>query len=276
MGNILLENTSMNIQNYFGDRLNDIVVERATLGLFFSGIKLSTGHGGLCFTPIKEIPEAVCCPSSARAMPLSGKLNGRSAKDYLADLSHSNILRKTLGIAVLNALSSCYWDENKHFKYKLKIGVDAFDEIVIPKNGKTVVVGALVPMLKKLIVAEADFKVLEMDSRTLKAKELEHYAPAEDAYKYVPQADLLVITGVTILNDTLPDLLKLCKPKAQIVVTGPTAGMLPDAFFENKVTIMGGILVTKPDEVLDIIAEGGSGYHFFGKSAERLVIYNDR
>ena len=66
----------------------------------------------------------------------------------------------------------------------------------------------------------------------------------------------------------------MAKPGAEIVVTGPTASMLPDSFFRRGVTTLGGILVTKPDELLDIISEGGSGYHFFGKSAERLIIRN--
>ena len=59
-------------------------------------------------------------------------------------------------------------------------------------------------------------------------------------------------------------------------MTGPTASMLPDAFFKRGVTMMGGIVATKPDELLDVIAEGGSGYHFFGKSAERMVIRNKK
>ncbi len=274
--NSLLESTSALLQQYFGEKLHDIQIERAVFGLFFSGVKLNIGQGGLCFTPIKEIPEAVCCPSSAKAMPLSGKLKNRSAIDYLKDLSHQNVLRKTLAIATVNALSAAYWQENKSMlPYKLEMDVDAFKEIRIPTEGKTVVVGALVPILKKLIAASADFTVLEMDPRALKGEELNHYAPAQDAYKYIPDADLLVITGVTILNDTLPELLKLRKPNAQIVVTGPTASMIPDAFFEQGVTTMGGILVTKPDEVLDVISEGGSGYHFFGKSAERLIIRNE-
>ena len=63
--NILLEETTKIIREYFGERLENMVVERAVFGLFFSGVKISTGHGGLCFTPVKEIPEAVCCPSSA-------------------------------------------------------------------------------------------------------------------------------------------------------------------------------------------------------------------
>ena len=274
--NILLEETSKIIREYFGERLENMVVERAVFGLFFSGVKISTGHGGLCFTPVKEIPEAVCCPSSAKAMPLSGKLRGRSVKDYLDDLSHVNILRKTLAIATLNALSACYWEENKDLDYKIEMDVDSFDVMKIPQGKKSVVIGALVPMLKKLLAADADFKVLEMDSCTLKGKELDHFAPSKDAGMYLPHADLDVITGVTILNDTLPDLLAMCKPGADILVTGPTAGMLPDAFFKRGVTVMGGILVTKPDELLDIISEGGSGYHFFGKSAERIVMYWDK
>ena len=274
--NILLEETTKIIREYFGERLENMVVERAVFGLFFSGVKISTGHGGLCFTPVKEIPEAVCCPSSAKAMPLSGKLRGRSVKDYLDDLSHANILRKTLAIATLNALSACYWEENKDLDYKIEMDIDSFDVMDIPQGKKSVVIGALVPMLKKLLAADADFKVLEMDSCTLKGKELDHFAPSKDAGVYLPHADLDVITGVTILNDTLPDLLAMCKPGADILVTGPTAGMLPDAFFKRGVTVMGGILVTKPDELLDIISEGGSGYHFFGKSAERIVIYRDK
>ena len=272
--NILLQESADILKEYFGERLDKMVVERAVFGLFFSGVKLSTGHGGLCFTPVKEIPEAVCCPSSAKAIPLSGKLSGRSVKSYLDDLSHENILRKTLAIATLNALSACYWEGNKNLEYKIEIDVDSFDVMEVPKGKKSVVIGALVPMLKKLLAADADFKVLEMDSRTLKGKELEHFAPSKDANVYIPDSDLDVITGVTILNDTLPDLLAMCKPGADILVTGPTAGMIPDAFFKRGVTIMGGILVTKPDELLDVISEGGSGYHFFGKSAERIVIRN--
>ncbi|GLC80801.1 Rossmann-like domain-containing protein [Lacrimispora brassicae] len=272
MGNILLKETTALVQNCLGSDLESITVERAVFGLFFSGVKLSNGMGGLCFTPVKEIPAAVCCPSSAKAMPLSGRLKGRSAADYLSDLDHSNILRKTLAIATLNALSAACWQSGAAKGYQLQTGVDAFDNVQIPQGGKSVVVGALVPILKRLIAAEADFKVLEMDNRTLKGKELEHYARPEDASSYIPEADLLVITGVTVLNDTLPDLLNMIKPGAQVIVTGPTASMLPDAFFQRGVTTMGGVLVTKPDEVLDIISEGGSGYHFFGKSAERLII----
>jgi len=272
MKNVFLSEAEEQVREILGAGLDDITVERAVFGLFFSGVKLSDGQGGLCFTPVKELPEAVCCPSSARAMPLSGKLAGRKVTEYLKDLENPNILRKTLAIAALNALTSSCWDKIGTLPYDVATGVNAFDEIAIPAPGKTVVIGALVPVLKRLIAEDADFTVLEMDSRTLKGKELDHYAPASDAPQFVPQADLLVITGVTVLNDTLEGILKMAKPGAQILVTGPTASMLPDAFFRRGVTMLGGIRVTRPDAVLDLVAEAGSGYHFYGKGADRIVV----
>lgn len=270
--NIIIAETIEKIEQTLGSELDQITVDRAVFGLFFSGVKLSTGHGGLCFTPIKEMPEAVCCPSTAKAMPLSGKLVGRSVLNYIEDVHSKNPLKKTLGIATLNALSTLCWEKEKDLNYEIIMGEDAFEKVDVSQYQKTVVIGALVPMLKKLTNAGADYKVLEMDSRTLKGKELEHYAPATDAHLYIPNADLIVITGVTILNNTLYDLLKMAKKGAEIIVTGPTASMLPDAFFKYGVTLLGGIIVTKADEILDIISEGGSGYHFFGKYAERTAV----
>ena len=248
--------------------LDSITVERAVFGLFFSGVKLSTGHGGLCFTPVKEIPEAVCCPSSAKAMPFSGKLKGRGVRAYLEDIFSENILRRTLGIAALNALSTLVWEKKAHPEYELLLGADAFDEIDVKKYQKSVVV----PIIRKFMQENADFHILEKDSRTLKEREMPYYLPPERAGECVPEADLLVITGVTILNDTLLGLLAMAKKDAEILVVGPTASMLPDCLFSKGVTMLGGIQVTKADELLDIISEGGSGYHFFGKYAERTVL----
>lgn len=268
--NIILEKTIEIVKSRLKSELDTITVERAVLGLFFTGVRLSTGHGGLCFTPVKEMPEAVCCPSSARAMPLSGRLSGKPVSDYLEYVFSDNPLKKALGIAALNALSSVIFERGD---YDIRFA-DAFDEIEPADYGKTTVVGALVPIIKKLIAAGSDFSILELDPKTLKQHEMQYFVPACNADTVVPYSDLLVITGVTILNDTLPQLLETAKPGAEIAVTGPTAGMIPDVLFDMGVTMVGGILVTDADRLLDIIAEGGSGYHFFGRYAERIIIKN--
>ena len=81
-------------------------------------------------------------------------------------------------------------------------------------------------------------------------------------------------TGVTLLNHTLEDILTVAKQDADIAVIGPTASRLPDAMFARGVRVVGGVLVKKPDELLDVLAAGGSGYHFFGSLAPRIVIEN--
>ena len=48
--------------------------------------------------------------------------------------------------------------------------------------------------------------------------------------------------------------------------------MMPQAMFNRGVNHVGGVLVTDVDKVLDVIAEAGSGYHFFGKYAEKISI----
>jgi uncharacterized protein len=73
------------IQRSLGTDLDRIVIERAVIGLFFTGVKLNTGIAGACATPLRSIPEAVCCPSSAMAMPFPGKLRGRLARDLLKE-----------------------------------------------------------------------------------------------------------------------------------------------------------------------------------------------
>ena len=68
------------------------------------------------------------------------------------------------------------------------------------------------------------------------------------------------------------DILKVARQDAEIAVIGPTASMLPDALFARGVRVVGGVWVKKPDELLDVLAAGGSGYHFFDKLAPRIVI----
>lgn len=268
----ILKETLEQVRLRLGDVLEALTVERVVLGLFFTGVKLSDGTGGLCFTPIKAIPEAVCCPSSAKAMPHSGKLQHRKATAYLEELFSGNPLKRTLGIAVLNALSSVCWAKCPPEGYRVITRADAIEEAVIPDEGYVVVVGALVPAIKRLKQRGKPFGILELDPATLKPEELAFHVPADQADAAVSRADLLIITGTTLINDTLEGLLGKLKPEATAVLVGPTASMLPDAFFRRGITSIGGVLVTEADRVLDVIAEAGSGYHFFEKGAERLVI----
>lgn len=271
-GDEILQETVVRIGDALGGELNTLRVERAVIGLFFTGVKLSNGMGGICFTPIKAIPEAVCCPSSARAMPHSGKLAGEAVEVYINRLSNGGPLQRALSIAVLNALSATCWQKQPPQDYQLKLGIDPVDETIIPREAVVVVVGALVPYIKTLKQRGNPFSILEMDPRTLKAEEMRYYCAPEKADACLAAADLVIVTGTTLLTNTLEGILAHLKQGAKAILVGPTASMLPDSFFKRGIEAIGGIMVTNADLLLDTLTEAGSGYHFYGKSAERLTI----
>ena len=268
----ILSETVAAVTDILGSELDEIAVERAVIGLFFTGVKLTTGHAGACATPIKSIPEAVCCPSSAMAMPFPGKMKGKPARDAIKEAFSDHGIRRGVGIAAVNALAELCWERRPNPAVELLRGVDAFDANIFHPDDRTVVVGAFVPFLKELKRRKQPFLVLEKDPDTLKPEEMPFYRPAEAAREVVPQADVLLMTGTTLLNDTLEDLLSWARPEARVTVVGPTVGLLPDAFLARGADYLGGVRITDPDAFLDLLAEGGSGYHFFGRVAEKIVL----
>jgi uncharacterized protein (DUF4213/DUF364 family) len=268
----ILGETIATIGTILGPELDEITVERAVVGLFFTGVKLSNGVAGASATPIKSIPEAVCCPSSAMAMPFPGKLRGRRAADLARAALSDHGIRRAVGIAAVNALAEVCWQRRPHPGVELRHDIDAFDATDIRPGNKVVVVGAFVPFLKELKRRGQDYLVLEQDPATLKADELPFFRPAELAAEILPDADVVLITGSTLVNNTLEELLALIRPDARVTVVGPTVGMLPDAFLARGADVLGCVRITEPDEFLDLLAEGGSGYHFFGRSAQKLVL----
>jgi uncharacterized protein (DUF4213/DUF364 family) len=268
----ILVETIAGIEEILAGDLDRISVERVAIGLFFTGVKLNTGAAGACATPLRSIPEAVCCPSSAMAMPFPSKLRGRPVRDLLRETEAVSGIRRAVGVATMNALADMCWEHRATRGVELRIGVDAYDAAGIQPGENVVVVGAFVPFLKSLKRARQQFTVLEMDPATLKPDELPYFRPADEADAVLPSADVVLITGTTLVNETLEHLLALCRPAARVVVVGPTVGLLPDAFLRRGVDVLGGIRVTAPDAFLDVLAEGGSGYHFFGRSAEKVVL----
>ena len=270
----ILKETAQQVKDVLGLEFDTTTVERVVIGVFFTGVKLSNGAGGISYTPVKDIPQAVCCPSSAGRIFDPLRIKNMKVSDVLAELSSKEPLKVSVAIATLNALSACCWDRGLAANYLMREDADALDAVRIPGRNSVAVIGAFVPVLKKLKDHEGMWWVIEQDLRTLKSDEIRHFIPAENSKETIAGADVLIVTGLTLLNHTLEDILKVARQEAEIAVIGPTASMLPDAMFARGVRVVGGVLVKKPDELLDVLAAGGSGYHFFGSLAPRIVIEN--
>lgn len=268
----ILAETKDEIAEILGPELGTLTVERVVIGVFFTGVRLSNGFGGLCATPVKSLPEAVCCPSSVHAMPLPGRMRGRKARELLDEIERESGLRRAVGVAVLNALAAACRDRCSSAEHTLLTDTDAFDAARIRPSDHVVLVGAFGPFIRALRQREQSFVVLEKDPSTLRQDEMRWYRPAEAAAEVVPRADVLLVTGTTLVNDTLEDLLDLARRDAEVVMIGPTVSLLPEALFRRGVRVAGGVRVTDPDALLDLLAEGGSGHHFFGRSAQKVVL----
>jgi len=268
----ILQETAQLVKQKLGIDFEKLTVERIAVGLFFTGAKLSNGAGGVSYTPVKDIPQAVCCPSSAGRIFDPVKINGMKAAAVLAALPSDEPIKAAIAIATLNALSAICWERGLNDNYHIQMNTDAVDVVRMPAESSVAVIGAFVPILRKLKTRGGRWWVIEQDPQTLKSDEMDHFIPADRSDETIAAADVLIITGVTLVNHTLEPILKAARPDAEIAVVGPTASMLPDALFERGARVVGGVWVKKPDELLDVLAAGGSGYHFFDKLAPRIVI----
>ncbi|MBN1548056.1 MAG: hypothetical protein JW902_15500, partial [Syntrophaceae bacterium] len=250
----ILQEVKDEIMAFLGRDALEMTVERLVVGIFFTGVKLSTGTGGLCFTPVKDVPEAVCCPSSAGRIRDPRMIQGCNVAVILEDLKSREPLRKAAAIAVLNALSVACWDRGLAGDYAILSRTDAQDLIDLKGERKVTVIGALGPVLQKLKKRGGTWWVVEQDPRTLRSDETAHFFPADHAGEVIGRSDILVVTGVTLLNDTLEGILQQAKPGADICVMGPTAGMLPEPLFTRGVRVVGGVRIKAPDALLDVLA----------------------
>jgi uncharacterized protein (DUF4213/DUF364 family) len=267
----ILSETIAAVTDILGRDLDAIAVERAVIGLFFTGVKLTSGTAGSCATPRDAIHGDICCPVTARAAGYRS-LAGRPVAELMHDAVSADGLRRAVGIAALNAAAELAWSRRPCPGVELLPGHDAFDATAIEAGHRVVLVGAFIPFLKELKRRRQPYLVLEQNPMALKPEEMPFYRPAGLAGDVVPAADVLLITGATLLTGALEDLLALARPGARVAVVGPTVGMLPDAFVARGAGILGPVRITRPDDFLDLLAEAGSAPHFLGRSAEKIVL----
>lgn len=265
---IIAETTDI-LKDIYGGELDRLGIERIAIGLFFTGVKLTNGFGGLSYTPLSEVSEATCCPTMASKRPPVSTLKEGSVRDAL-DCAREIAMLRTVKVAVLNALSNPLIQNGK---YKSVLDKDPLDLIDLKKVKRLTMVGAFTPFLKAFKSIDGlDFRVVERKRTTFREDELRFYVPAEKAAEALSGADTVIITGSSIANGSIDELLGYIDAATTVAVVGPTASFVPEAFFRRKVTMENGVVVTDADEALDTISEGGSGYHLFNVSARKINI----
>jgi hypothetical protein len=93
--------------------------------------------------------------------------------------------------------------------------------------------------------------------------------PATAAPDIVPQADVLAITGTTLINGTFDGLMALRRPDALVLVLGPST-LLSPVMFDHGIHLLSGSVVQDIDSVLAYVRQGAN-FHQVRQAGVRLV-----
>ena len=251
--------------------LQEIWVDDLMIGIFFTGVTLSTGHAGVAFTPIGEIPEAVCCPTTAARMPQAGNLEGSPVSEILKYALDHNVLKSAIGVATLNALSQLIIESEEKGEYQVIEDKDGFDLLEIQPHETLSLIGAFGPYIRRLKVMGNPFFVIEKNPQTLRPDEMKYYRSDAEMATTLGKSDVVIITGTAIVNHTIDPILSSITHGKRTAIVGPTASMIPDAFFKRGVTVMAGVRILNPDLMIKILKQGGSAYHLLKGCAGKIA-----
>ena len=246
-------------------------VDQVNIGVFYTAAKLDTGHVGVAFTP-RGLTDTVCCPRSAAAAPPSGRLAGQDAWALAEYAFAPQPLRRAVGVAVLNGLSALAMDRFGTPGGRLLPGMDALEAAGVQPDDRVAMVGAFIPFIKALKGKVKDLWVVDQHREALKPDELPFWRPPTEAGEVLSQASVVIITGSALVEGGIDDLLEAASTARRVVLAGPTASPWPPSFFERGIHVLGGIRVLDGPRMMQVVAEGGSGYFFGGEVAEKVCV----
>ncbi len=224
----------------------DAPVARALVGAFWTAVVLdadpprcglaSTVHDG-------HHGHHLSGPPVAQAGDLLAR-NGRELAEWLRSES---ALEASIGMAAFNALLALHPSTGSGCNIS---EVNAEDVILDHGRGRKVAVVGHFPFVERVRQAAGECWVLELDPRP-------GDVPAERADELLPQADVVALTGASLINHTFDDLIALCRPDAFVVLLGASAPLTP-ALFEAGVSAISGTRVVDPERVLRAVGQGAT------------------
>ena len=173
----------------------------------------------------------------------------------LAELAHScHPMEAAIGMATINAL----------LPKQEKLWVDRNAEDVIAQHGagKWVALVGHFPFVSRIRERVGILSVLEQQPH---GQDL----PAESAHKVILRADIVALTGTTLLNHTFDGLINLCRPETLVLVLGPSTPLSP-VMFDYGVHLLSGSMVEKIEPVLQMVSQGAN-FRQVHRAGVRLV-----
>lgn len=172
----------------------------------------------------------------------TGHIAALSARE-LAQYVYSPVLPEvSIGLATINALLPRHperWVDLHSKQLLAQLGA-----------GKNVAMVGHFPYVPELRPQVGQLWVLEQNPQ-------EGDLPAAAAAEIIPQADVVAITAMTLLNGTFDELIALCRPGAPVLVVGPSTPLSP-ILFQLGATFLSGAIVENPEAVVHSLRAGAT------------------
>jgi uncharacterized protein (DUF4213/DUF364 family) len=264
---MIIEQTYHLLESEYKSFTGELKISDVRVGQYLTAVALSDGNIGIASSLEDEHP---FCSREERDFGEFTPLNikGKDILDLLKSTKDSKLVA-SLKIAVLNAVSSGMILSGK---YNITENCDPVDLIGFTANKTVTIVGAFQSYIRKISQATGNLFVLEFNENAFKDEDKKYYVPASEFRKIIPKSDIVIITGQTLVNGTIDELLNFVKRDSKVIVTGPSGSILPDVLFRNGVNMIGAHRITKPDLVFDVVGQGGLGYHLFRYCAQKICI----
>lgn len=251
--------------------VENLTISDVRIGVYMTAVRLSDGSCGVASTDIESHPP--CCKRDRDYGDFTPtKIVGQRLIDLLESDKPLKVL-DTLKVSSLNAVSMKILSESG---YKVIEDMDPVDLIDLAHHRTVTLVGGFHSYIQRIAATDNKLHVLELDENALRDDQKKFYVPAEEYVKILPVSDVVIITGLTLVNNTIDGLIGAIAPHSQVIVAGPSSSLLPDILFENKVNIIGATKITDTEKAFAVAGEAGSGYHLFRYCARKICILNEK
>jgi uncharacterized protein (DUF4213/DUF364 family) len=226
----------------------DSPVEEVRRGLFWTAVV--SRHCGLASTMMREI-----CPRHGEENDSAESPTEKSAKELALLALSEDISESSLGLAAINSLIDI--DEARTTE------INAGDLLSREGAGKDVAVIGHFPFTDALRGVTRNLWVIEKWPRS-------GDVPEKDAELYLPLSEVVAISSTTLINHTLPGILRLCSQARLKMLLGPTTPMSA-VLFDHGIDIVSGSMVTNRPLALRRISEGANFRQLKSSGAVRLI-----
>lgn len=239
---------------------SDLVVEYYQIGVSWTLVRTQEYTG-----------VALTVKSRAHVPLYRGPISGAPLCQIAACVKSWDFMEASLGMAAINcwyntpakvaALDGLSGLNLTDKSLESNVKKDAFRILAEEAAGKRVAVIGRFPHLESQLAPVCQLSILERNP--------EKGDYPDSACEYIlPEQDMVFITGMTLINKTLPRLLTLVPPKARVILVGPSVPLTP-ILYPFGVTDLDGFCVTDPGKADQVIRRGNSADIFLsGKMVE--------